>query len=275
MPTSSRVTVRSSSTERHGRVEQLADDEQLAGALLEAAQVEQAADDDAACVDRGDPGHRHEDAPPRLHLEHEADDPWWAGRRAQRGHDVPDLAELVAAGVEDRSPRQAGDEDSGGGAHTQRLPAAALLASDAPEPRSGSCLITHVPSLRTWSSTCSPTVRSPATRSRSCWTPRGSAAGRCSASRASSTSPRRPFRCARPRPSVLRAPTTCCGSSRPTVEVPFAGHPSVGTAWWLAHTGQIATGVVGQQCGVGLLPVEVTDDWSHADRRARRRSPTR
>ena len=44
----------------------------------------------------------------------------------------------------------------------------------------------------------------------------------------------------------------------PGSEVPFAGHPSVGTAWWLAHTGQIPLGQVGQQCGVGLLPVEVS-----------------
>jgi trans-2,3-dihydro-3-hydroxyanthranilate isomerase len=44
----------------------------------------------------------------------------------------------------------------------------------------------------------------------------------------------------------------------PGSEVPFAGHPSVGTAWWLAHMGQIPLGQVGQQCGVGLLPVEVS-----------------
>lgn len=45
----------------------------------------------------------------------------------------------------------------------------------------------------------------------------------------------------------------------PGSEVPFAGHPSVGTAWWLAQSGQIPLGRVGQQCGVGLLPVEVTE----------------
>lgn len=44
----------------------------------------------------------------------------------------------------------------------------------------------------------------------------------------------------------------------PGSEVPFAGHPSVGTAWCLAHTGQIPLGNVRQQCGVGLLPVEVS-----------------
>ena len=44
----------------------------------------------------------------------------------------------------------------------------------------------------------------------------------------------------------------------PEVELPFAGHPSVGTAWWLATSGRIGHGVVGQLCGEGLLPVEVS-----------------
>ena len=45
----------------------------------------------------------------------------------------------------------------------------------------------------------------------------------------------------------------------PEVELPFAGHPSVGTAWWLASTGRIGTGLVHQLCGEGLLPLEVSD----------------
>jgi trans-2,3-dihydro-3-hydroxyanthranilate isomerase len=45
----------------------------------------------------------------------------------------------------------------------------------------------------------------------------------------------------------------------PEVELPFAGHPSVGSAWWLAKTGRIATGVVHQLCGEGLLPLRVSD----------------
>ena len=61
--------------------------------------------------------------------------PWRPRSRSQGGDDVANLAELVAAGVEDRSTRQAGDEDSGRGAHTQRLPASTLLPSEAPEPR--------------------------------------------------------------------------------------------------------------------------------------------
>lgn len=44
----------------------------------------------------------------------------------------------------------------------------------------------------------------------------------------------------------------------PDVELPFAGHPSVGTAWYLAQVGRVRTGRVVQQCGVGLLPIEVT-----------------
>jgi trans-2,3-dihydro-3-hydroxyanthranilate isomerase len=46
----------------------------------------------------------------------------------------------------------------------------------------------------------------------------------------------------------------------PTAELPFAGHPSVGTAWLLARLGRIGRGIVQQECGVGVLPVDVTDD---------------
>jgi trans-2,3-dihydro-3-hydroxyanthranilate isomerase len=41
-------------------------------------------------------------------------------------------------------------------------------------------------------------------------------------------------------------------------ELPFAGHPSIGTAWLLARLGRIPTGPVRQDCGAGILPVEVT-----------------
>ncbi len=43
-------------------------------------------------------------------------------------------------------------------------------------------------------------------------------------------------------------------------ELPFAGHPSIGTAWQLARMGRIGTGSVRQECGAGILPVEVTGD---------------
>uniref|UniRef100_UPI0028B0D18A PhzF family phenazine biosynthesis protein n=1 Tax=Pseudonocardia pini TaxID=2758030 RepID=UPI0028B0D18A len=43
----------------------------------------------------------------------------------------------------------------------------------------------------------------------------------------------------------------------PAVELPFAGHPSVGAAWVLARDGAIRHGEVVQECGAGLLPVRV------------------
>ncbi|MCO1657534.1 PhzF family phenazine biosynthesis protein [Pseudonocardia humida] len=46
----------------------------------------------------------------------------------------------------------------------------------------------------------------------------------------------------------------------PSVELPFAGHPSVGSAWVLSHAGLIGTGDVVQECGAGLLPVHVDAD---------------
>ncbi|MCE0766150.1 PhzF family phenazine biosynthesis protein [Pseudonocardia kujensis] len=46
----------------------------------------------------------------------------------------------------------------------------------------------------------------------------------------------------------------------PAVELPFAGHPSVGAAWVLARDGAIRHGDVVQECGAGLLPVAVDAD---------------
>jgi trans-2,3-dihydro-3-hydroxyanthranilate isomerase len=46
----------------------------------------------------------------------------------------------------------------------------------------------------------------------------------------------------------------------PTVELPFAGHPSVGSAWLLNALGRVATGRVVQECGAGLLPLQVGPD---------------
>ncbi|ALE74909.1 MULTISPECIES: PhzF family phenazine biosynthesis protein [unclassified Pseudonocardia] len=43
----------------------------------------------------------------------------------------------------------------------------------------------------------------------------------------------------------------------PGRELPFAGHPSVGTAWVLARDGVIGHGERIQECGAGLLPVRV------------------
>ena len=46
----------------------------------------------------------------------------------------------------------------------------------------------------------------------------------------------------------------------PLKELPFAGHPSVGSAWLLHRLGRIAAGPNVQACGAGLLPVDVTAD---------------
>ncbi len=47
-----------------------------------------------------------------------------------------------------------------------------------------------------------------------------------------------------------------------TSELPFAGHPSVGGAWVLARLGTIAAGRAVQECGVGLVALEVPGDAS-------------
>ncbi len=44
----------------------------------------------------------------------------------------------------------------------------------------------------------------------------------------------------------------------PDTELPFAGHPSVGTAHTLVRLGLLRAGVVQQECGVGVVPVEVS-----------------
>ncbi len=43
----------------------------------------------------------------------------------------------------------------------------------------------------------------------------------------------------------------------PATELPFAGHPSIGTAWVLHDLGRIDGGANVQACGAGLLPVDV------------------
>ena len=44
----------------------------------------------------------------------------------------------------------------------------------------------------------------------------------------------------------------------PNGELPFAGHPSIGTAWLLARLGRIPTGPVRQDCGAGILTLQVS-----------------
>ncbi|WP_405103139.1 PhzF family phenazine biosynthesis protein [Micromonospora sp. NBC_01412] len=44
----------------------------------------------------------------------------------------------------------------------------------------------------------------------------------------------------------------------PTDELPFAGHPSVGAAVTASRRGMFGVGQVTQECGAGVLPIEVT-----------------
>lgn len=44
----------------------------------------------------------------------------------------------------------------------------------------------------------------------------------------------------------------------PVEELPFAGHPSVGAAVTASRRGMFAPGQVTQECGAGVLPIEVT-----------------
>ena len=64
--------------------------------------------------------------------------------------------------------------------------------------------------------------------------------------------------------SFLSAPTEAGADYRvriftPYVELPFAGHPSVGAAHTLVRTGRLAAGTLRQECGVGILDVLVDD----------------
>jgi trans-2,3-dihydro-3-hydroxyanthranilate isomerase len=47
----------------------------------------------------------------------------------------------------------------------------------------------------------------------------------------------------------------------PSAELPFAGHPSVGAAWVMRSLGRVADGRIVQECGAGLLPLDVAGDW--------------
>lgn len=60
------------------------------------------------------------------------------------------------------------------------------------------------------------------------------------------------------------APTTDAADYRvriftPQDELPFAGHPSIGTSWLLSQRGTVPLGPLMQECGAGLLPVEVSE----------------
>jgi trans-2,3-dihydro-3-hydroxyanthranilate isomerase len=46
----------------------------------------------------------------------------------------------------------------------------------------------------------------------------------------------------------------------PTSELPFAGHPSVGSAWVMRALDRVGDGRIIQECGAGLLPVDIAGD---------------
>jgi trans-2,3-dihydro-3-hydroxyanthranilate isomerase len=46
----------------------------------------------------------------------------------------------------------------------------------------------------------------------------------------------------------------------PSTELPFAGHPSVGSAWVMRSLGRVSDGQLTQECGAGLLPVVIDGD---------------
>ena len=65
--------------------------------------------------------------------------------------------------------------------------------------------------------------------------------------------------------SFLCGPTVAGAEYRvriftPFTELPFAGHPSVGTAHTLVRTGRLSSGRMRQECGVGVLDLVVDDD---------------
>ncbi|HWB68098.1 MAG TPA: PhzF family phenazine biosynthesis protein [Mycobacteriales bacterium] len=46
----------------------------------------------------------------------------------------------------------------------------------------------------------------------------------------------------------------------PAVELPFAGHPSIGSAWVQRELGRVGDGRVVQECGAGLMPLLIDGD---------------
>ncbi|TFV90066.1 PhzF family phenazine biosynthesis protein [Blastococcus sp. CT_GayMR16] len=65
--------------------------------------------------------------------------------------------------------------------------------------------------------------------------------------------------------SFICAPTELGADYRvriftPSTELPFAGHPSVGAAHTLVRTGRLSAGTLRQECGVGVLDLDVDDD---------------
>ena len=61
-------------------------------------------------------------------------------------------------------------------------------------------------------------------------------------------------------PMEVAAPEYRLRIFTPEVELPFAGHPSVGSAWVLAQRGALQPGPVLQSCGAGRLALDIGSD---------------
>lgn len=46
----------------------------------------------------------------------------------------------------------------------------------------------------------------------------------------------------------------------PTAELPFAGHPSIGSAFVMRSLGRVPEGRIVQECGAGMLPIDIDGD---------------
>ena len=131
---------------------------------------------------------------------------------------------------------------------------------------------------RAWIDGCCPSDRSmssapsrgSATRSRSSTTPTAERRADGAASRAGPTCPRPRSSARRP----TRPPTTGCGSGRPVVSCPFAGHPTIGSAHaWLEAGGVPRGDVLVQECGAGLVDVRRSPRLGFAAPPLRRSGP--
>ena len=107
-------------------------------------------------------------------------------------------------------------------------------------------------------SMCSRPSPGSATRSRSSWTAPASRRTRCSGSPGGRTCRRRRS-CSRP---PTPRPTTAPASSTPEAELPFAGHPTLGSchAWLEAGGSPRDPDRIVQECGTGLVSVRRNGD---------------
>ena len=106
----------------HLDAEQLPDQPQLEGALLEPAQADRPGGQrDGVGFQAADPQHRHEDRPPGGQFDHQPEHPGRFSIQPQGDHDVPDLADRFAARAEHRQPGELRDEDSGVWRHEDQV----------------------------------------------------------------------------------------------------------------------------------------------------------